>query len=202
MRSLRTRITLMTVLVVILAVVIVSFLSVLFIRTNEHNKSDQLLYLLCDTGKTNLDYYFNSVQKSVAKVSSFVQSDIDGLDDERFSQHMDRVWKYFDTMASKTNGVLTYYYRIDPEVSKNVKGFWYVYDGDDFVEHEVTDITLYDTADTSKLVWFTVPKYERKAIWLPPYITDNLDRRVISYNVPIFYKNTLSTIVVAMEPSW
>ena len=70
-----------------------------------------------------------------------------------------------------------------------------MYDGDEFVEHEVTDITLYDTADTSKLVWFTVPKYEGRAIWLPPYITDNLDRRVISYNVPIYYRGTFVGVV-------
>ncbi|MBO4429670.1 MAG: diguanylate cyclase [Clostridia bacterium] len=195
MRSLRTRITLMTIIVVIVAVVIVSVLSVFFIRNNEHKKADQLLLLLCETGERNLDYYFNSVQKSVAKVATFVTSDLDGLDDERFSRHMERAWEYFDTMASKTNGVLTYYYRVDPEASKNVKGFWYVYDGDDFIEHEVTDITLYDTEDTSSLVWFTVPKYEGKAIWLPPYITDNLGARVISYNMPIYYRGTFVGVV-------
>lgn len=195
MRSLRTRITLMTVIVVIVAVVIVSFLSVIFIRNNEQKKADQLLLLLCEAGERNLNYYFNSVQKSVEKVASFVTSDLDGLDDEKFSQHMERAWKYFDEMASKTNGVLTYYYRVDPTVSENVKGFWYIYNGDDFIEHEVTDITLYDTEDTSKLVWFTVPKYEGKSIWLPPYITDNLDVRVISYNVPIYFRGAFVGVV-------
>lgn len=53
------------------------------------------------------------------------------------------------------------------------------------VEHQVTDITLYDTEDTSQLVWYTVPKATGEAVWLPPYITDNLDVRVLSYNVPI-----------------
>ena len=97
--------------------------------------------------------------------------------------HVERVRKYFDEVAHKTNGVTTYYYRIDPVVSDTVKGFWYTnIDGKGFTEHEVTEITLYDTKDTSKLVWFTVPKYQGESIWLPPYITDNLDKRVISYN--------------------
>ena len=196
MRSLRARITLITVFVVIVAVAIVTLTSVIFIRNNENRKSDQLLLLLCETGERNLDYYFNSVQKSVAKVASFTEADLDGLDDEKFSAHMERVGEYFDEMASKTNGVLTYYYRVDPAVSKNVKGFWYTnLDGEGFVEHEVTDITLYDTEDTSKLVWFTVPKYEGKAIWLPPYITDNLDKRVISYNVPIYWRGEFVGVV-------
>ena len=196
MRSLRTRITLMTVYVVIVAVAAITLLSVFSIRTNEQRKSDQLLLLLCETGEMNLDYYFDSVQNSVAKVASFVESDLEGLTDEELTLHMERVGDYFDEMASKTNGVLTYYYRIDPEVSTKVKGFWYVnLDGDGFVRHTVTDITLYDTSDTTKLVWFTVPKYESKSIWLSPYITDNLNKRVISYNVPIYWRGQFVGVV-------
>lgn len=196
MHSLRTRITLLTVLLIMIAVVIVTLLSVLFIRNNEQRRSDQLLLLLCETGERNLDYYFNSVQKSVARISSYVENDLDGLDDEHLAQHMARAEAYFEETAYKTNGVLTYYYRVDPTVSETVKGFWYTnLDGEGFVPHKVTDITLYDTADTSSLVWFTVPKYTGEAIWLPPYITDNLDVRVISYNVPIYYKSRFVGVV-------
>ena len=185
MRSLRTRFTVLTVLVAFISVSVIAGMSVIFIRSNEQQKSDQLL--LCETGEKNLDYYFNSVQKSVGKVATFVEADIDGTDAKSLEQHTQRVRKYFDEMASKTNGVFTYYYRIDPEVSDTVKGFWYTnLDGEGFVEHKVTDITKYDTQDTSQLVWFTVPKYEGESIWLPPYITDNLNKRVISYNVPIY----------------
>ena len=77
-----------------------------------------------------------------------------------------------------------------------MKGFWYTnLDGEGFIPHEVTDITRYDTQDTSKLVWFTVPKHTGEAIWLPPYITENLDKRVISYNVPIYYKDEFVGVV-------
>ena len=196
MRSLRTKITVMAVCVILLTIVIITTFTVVFIRKTERQKSDQLLLLLCETGERNLNYYFNSVQKSVANVASFVEADMDGLEDDQLERHMDRVWKYFDVMAAKTNGVLTYYYRVDPEVSTKVKGFWYTnLKGDGFVEHEVTDITLYDTSDTSKLVWFTVPKYNREAIWLPPYITDNLDVRVISYNAPIYWRGRFVGVV-------
>ena len=196
MRSLRTRITVMTLCVVIIAVTTVAFLSVVFIRKNERRDSDQLLLLLCETGERNLDYYFNSVQRSVERVASFAEDDIEGLDNVTLGNHVKRVEEYFDEMASKTNGVLTYYYRIDPEVSDTVKGFWYTdLDGEGFREHAVTDITKYDTSDTSKLVWFTVPKYKGESIWLPPYITDNLDKRVISYNVPIYWRGQFIGVI-------
>ncbi len=186
----------MTVCVVVFAVAIITALSAIFIQRTEHRKSDQLLLLLCETGERNLDYYFNSVQKSVGRVESFVEADINGLDDEQLAQHVERARSYFDMMAARTNGVLTYYYRIDPQVSNTVKGFWYTnLDGEGFVEHETTDITQYDTSDTSQLVWFTVPKQNRKSIWLPPYITDNLDRRVISYNAPIVWRDKFVGVV-------
>ncbi len=196
MRSIRTRMTLLTVCMIVITVTSMALLSVFFIRNTEKQKSNQLLLLLCETGERNLDYYFNSVQKSVSKVASFVESDMDGLEDEQLARHMERVRKQFDVMASKTNGVLTYYYRIDPDVSKSVKGFWYTnLDGEGFVEHEVTDISRYDTKDISKLVWFTVPKYEGEPVWLSPYMTDNLDKRVISYNVPIYWRGEFVGVV-------
>lgn len=189
MHSLRTRFTVLTICVVMLAVSSLSLTSILFIRSNEHNKSDQLLLLLCETGEKNLNNYFDGVQKSVTKMANYAESNLHELNDKTLKSHMKYVREYFDEVASKTSGVLTYYYRIDPNISKKVKGFWYTnLDGEGFVEHKVTDITLYDTEDTSKLVWFTVPKSEGKPIWIPPYITDNLNKRVISYNVPIYCK--------------
>ncbi len=196
MRSLRTKITSVTIFVLIVAVVTVTITSVVFLRNNEQRKSNQLLLLLCETGARNLDYYFNGTQKSVAKVASYAEADIDGLDDIKLKAHMERVRKYFGETASKTGGVLTYYYRIDPAVSQKVKGFWYTdLTGNGFTEHEVTDITKYDTEDTSKLVWFTVPKQKGEPIWLSPYITDNLDKRVISYNVPVYFKGKFVGVV-------
>ena len=196
MHSIRTRLTVMMLGVIMAVFVIVMILSAFFIRNSEGRQSEQLLLLLCETGERNLDYYFDSVQNSVGKVSDFAESDLDGLEDRKLSAHVEHVSAYFDEVASKTNGVLTYYYRIDPSVSDQVKGFWYTnLDGRDFTEHEVTDITQYDVEDTSKLVWFTVPKHEGKPIWLPPYITDNLDMRVISYNEPIYYKGEFVGVV-------
>lgn len=196
MRSLRSKITLLTVCITVIAVLVVTVLSVYVIRDPENERSDQLLLLLCETGERNLDYYFNSVEKSVKKIASYTEKDLDGLDDEKLEKHTERIRSYFDQIANKTNGVYTYYYRIDPEISGKVKGFWYTNpEGTDFIEHEVTDISQYDTEDTSELVWFTVPKNTGNAIWLPPYFTEGLDVEVFSYNVPIYWRGTFVGVV-------
>ena len=196
MRSLRTKITIFTVFAIVVAITSVSVIGVIATTRIGTRGTDQLLYLMCQTGKKNLDYYFDSVSRAVDDVSTFIKADLDITDMENFSGHIDRARTFFDKMAHKTNGVLTYYYRIDPTVSTTEKGFWYIdLDGTGFKEHEVTDITMYDTSDTSKLVWFTVPKNTGNPIWLSPYITDNLDVRVISYNTPVYRKGVFIGVV-------
>ena len=126
MHSIKTKITAMTVCAVVLTMVIATALGVKAIRDIGNYNAEQTLLLLCETGHKDLDYYFQNVESSVKTVAAFVQSDLDGVDDEELQAHIDRVSDVFQKLAYNTYGVLTYYYRIDPEVSRNVKGFWYV----------------------------------------------------------------------------
>lgn len=199
MHSIRTKTMLPTALAIVLTTLVTTYLGIHAIRNVSDKSSNQLLLLLCESGEKNLDSYFIGIEKSVDIVSEFAQNDLKGLDASQLQDHIDRVSDVFANTARHTNGILTYYYRIDPDFSKDVKGFWFVdTDGTGFTEHEVTEISLYDTQDTSALVWFTVPKYTGKPVWLHPYITDNLDKRVISYNIPI-YQNKRFVGVIGIE---
>ena len=194
--SIKTKILLMTTCAILVVVLVATFSGILVIRNVGNSSAEQMLFLLCESGEKNLDHYFTSVEQSVEMVSAYVESDLDGLDEAHLQAHLARVDDIFKKLTYKTFGVLTYYYRIDPTVSTTAKGFWYVnLDGEGFREHEVTDITLYDTSDTDALVWFTVPKATGEPIWLPPYITDNLDVRVISYNVPVYYEGQFVGVI-------
>ena len=187
MRSIRTKIAAVTIGAVIITMMIAAAFGVVAIRSTGVSSAERMLLLLCEAGQKNLDASLLDVEQNVQTLSAYVAADLDGLDDRALQAHLDRVSDFFRKVLYKTNGVMTYYYRIDPAVSSEVKGFWFVHtDGEGFEPHEVTDITLYDTEDTSRLVWFTVPKATGKSIWLPPYITDNLDARVISYNTPVY----------------
>lgn len=185
---LKKKSTLVLLCALIISIVIITILSYIAIRNISNNDSDQMLLLMCKSGEKGLDSYLESVELSVNLISAYVEQDLSGLTEDRLAEHLERSKTVFREMAEMTSGVLTYYYRIDPEFSATDKGFWYVnLDGNGFKEHEVTDITLYDTEDTSSLVWFTVPKYNGNSVWLQPYYTDNLDVLVISYNAPVYW---------------
>ena len=188
MYSIRTKITAVTISAIIITMITATVLGVFAIRNIGIHSSEQMLLLLCETGGKNLNSCLEDVEQDVQAISAYVEADLKGLEDQKLQAHLDRVSTFFRKVLYKTNGIMTYYYRIDPEISTNVEGFWFVRSesGNGYEEHEVTDITKYDTDDTTRLVWFTVPKATGKHVWLHPYITDNLDARVISYNMPIY----------------
>ena len=199
MNSLRTKTMLLTVGAVIITVTVLTIIVAFAIKDLGDSSSNQILRLLCETGQRNLNAYFESVEQSVESVSSYAEADLENTPLDELESHLNRARKVFEKTANNTSGVLTYYYRIDPAASSASKGFWYVnLDGEGFREHEVTDITLYDTDDQSALVWFTVPKATGRSIWLPPYNTENLDKYVLSYNVPL-YKDGLFIGVIGIE---
>ena len=196
MTSIRTKVTLLAVCAMIVALGIVTYVGAVSVKNMGNRDADRTLYLMCKTGWMDLESYFNSVEHSVKTVSTLMQGTIEDVTDENLARHVERAGDIFSQLAHQTNGVLTYYYRIDPAISKTVPGFWYVnLDAKGFYEHPVTDITQYDTNDTSKLVWFTVPKATKKGIWLPPYVTDNLAVRVISYNEPVFWHGVFIGVI-------
>ena len=196
MHSIRTKFTLTVVSVILITLSIATAIGVISIKNLGRDDADQMIHLTATTGAMNLEQYFKSVEHSVRTVSTLVSDSFEGMPFEDLDSQVERARNLFGRIAYNTNGVLTYYFRIDPEISEDVKGFWYVYqDGEGFKEHEVTDITQYDTSDTSSLVWFTVPKATGEGVWLPPYYTENLGARVISYNVPVYWKDQYVGVV-------
>ena len=178
----------MTIGAIIITMIIAAAFGMVSIQRLGMSDAERMLRLLCEVGEKNLDDLFENLEQNVQIVSSYVESDLDGLSDEDLQGHLNRVSDVFKRILVNTNGIVTYYYRIDPAVSASVEGFWFVnLDGKGFETHEVTDITQYNTDDTSQLVWFTVPRATGEPVWLKPYITDNLDVRVISYNVPVYF---------------
>ena len=196
MNSMRTKVTLLAVCAMIVSLGIIAFVGAVSVKNLSNRDADRTLYLMCKTGRMDLEAYFNSVEHSVKTVSTLAQGSLEGVSEEELARHVDRAAGIFSQLSHQTNGVLTYYYRIDPAISKTVSGFWYVnLDAKGFYKHEVTDITQFDTNDTSKLVWFTVPKATKKGIWLPPYVTDNLAVRVLSYNEPVFWNGVFIGVI-------
>lgn len=122
MHSIRTKFTFATVMAIIAALSIATIIGVISIRKIGRNDSDQMIHLTCATGALSLESYYDSVEHSVETVSALVSDSFDDMTVDQLDEQVERSRNMFAKVANNTNGVLTYYFRIDPEVSDTVKG--------------------------------------------------------------------------------
>ena len=191
MRSLRLKVTLLNVIAVTVAILVATVIGVLSIASFGHESSEQSLRLLCQEGKNNLTDYFDSIEQSAETVTDLIQDDLADVNLTDLTDHVTRADHFFKNAIKHTQGVATYYYRFDPDVT-NEGGFWYVDsdDGQGLQPHAVTDITA------NECPWFYGPKQDGHADWLLPYKTDSLDDyTVLSYNVPVYKGETFVGVV-------
>lgn len=197
MRSIRSKFTVLIVLAVITSIAAIGIIGVYSIKSYGDETSDELLSLICETRQQTLDTYLNSIEQSVGIVSRYAVEEMNGFEDDEMAAYLDKIEKLFRSVASNTQGTLTYYYRIDPDISDTQDGFWYSrYDRIDFVQAPITDITKYEKDDMEHVGWYYIPKEKGHAVWLEPYKNENLNGvKMISYVAPIYWKNHFIGVV-------
>jgi hypothetical protein len=102
----------------VIALCIASVIGVISMKKLGNSDADKMLDMMCRTGEQNLEVYFESVEKSVAIVSKLVQDSLEDMPFDQLESRVERSRDLFGEVAYNTNGVLTYYFRIDPEISK------------------------------------------------------------------------------------
>lgn len=200
MKSIRSKFTLLMVLAVVVSILAVGITSIVSIKMEEDASAGDQMLLLCQTEQLQLDAYLNSIEQSVQTVFRFAQEDLNSKDsDDILENHLDRVDGIFHSIAENTNGALTYYYRISPEVSETEKGFFFVRKGQSaFSPLALADLTKYDPHDISHVGWYTIPRERGVPSWLDPYYNANLGVRMLSYVAPL-YRHGVFFGVIGMD---
>lgn len=121
------------------------------IRVETNRMSAESLHLICENKKGDLDDYLNSIKQSVNIISRYSTDSLDKIDlvrggvigakgytleeipgrresqrrqmDAYIDRHLELIHNTFQSMASHTNGAAAYYYRINPEITTEDKGF-------------------------------------------------------------------------------
>ena len=195
--------TISSIVVTIIAATVVGGISISNIG---NNSSKELLYLLCENGQKNINSYLNGVEKSVDSLSKGIEYDLNntkresGLNDTSLAEHLERADASFYEAAIATNGVFTYYYRIDPSVSTTNVGFWYQSSDNQnenrYVAKTVTNLNESIDPNDESMFWYSKPKSTGQHWWLDPYNSKNNEEfYVISYNTPIYCDNQFIGVV-------
>ncbi len=198
LRSIRTKFLALTVLSVIVSILAIGLTCIISIKVEEDNNARQQMILLCETKQQEVDAYLNSIEQSVATVSRLATDDLNGGDVD-LDSHLALVERSFASIAGNTNGAMSYYYRIAPEISDTKQGFLYIRSGaSGFTQEPLTDLSAYDADDVSRVGWYTIPKARGVSSWLEPYFNENLGVRMISYVAPI-YRHGVFFGVIGMD---
>ena len=190
MKSIRSRFTFLTTFAVIISVLATIMIFYFPVTGYLRDRTDEVLSLVCAERKEALDSYFNSIEQSVDTVANYAEDDI--AEEADLDAHIAKTEKLFSTIASNTQGTLTYYYRVDPEIAGGDKGFWYQGGkvSGEFRSSDLTEIERYDPGDISRVGWYHIPKETGKPVWIEPYFNENMGVKMISYVVPVYRDGT------------
>ena len=208
MRSIRTKIIILNVVAIATAIITATVIAGVSVAKLGHSNSEEMLRLNCESGQSDLDHCFESVQQCVDFFADKVDDELEFIDEANFDSdlrdHVAEAEASFLEAASDAHGVYNFYYRIDPTTLKTEqnwdtteKGFWYIKEGNEFKSHEVTDISN----EENECRWFHMPKDAGKALWLTPYKTDTILETVLSYNAPV-YKGDKFIGVIGIEVNY
>lgn len=160
------------------------------------------------TGQKKTEEINSTIQKIEQSVDTLSEVAMSNFDYDSFRQSKDYADTYTETVqqavldfANHTNGAVTVYLRYNPNYSNPTSG---VFAQRQSVDSELqcltpTDFSMYDESDVEHVGWYYLPVQAKEAIWMSPYMNENVNIYMISYVVPLFAEDGTSIGVVGMD---
>ena len=160
------------------------------------------------TGQKKTEEINSTIQKIEQSVDTLSEFAMSNFDYDSFRQSKDYADTYTETVqqavldfANHTNGAVTVYLRYNPDYSNPTSG---VFAQRQSVDSELqcltpTDFSMYDESDVEHVGWYYLPVQAKKAIWMSPYMNENINIYMISYVVPLFAEDGTSIGIVGMD---
>ena len=217
MHSIRFRLSAITLAAILISILTVVLTVVFTVGDESDRNATENLTLLCENQRQSLDDYFDSIEQSVEMAANITVDSLDSVAlveggvageyarkngqtpeqaaelDAYLAAHCAQVQKAFSSVANHTNGVVTYYYCISPDISKNVHGFFYSKVGKTgFEEQAPLDARTLDPKDFEHTTWYYTTIQRGRPSWIGPYTAHFLDEMMtVSYITPIYKAGAL-----------
>ena len=217
MRSIRVKIAAITIVAILTSILSVIGTCFFTVELNNDRSSAEMMNLLSRTTQQSLDDYLDSIEQSVEMVANIavdslssmalVEGGVAGSAAKTGGQtpeqakklntylhaHVSKTQDAFSSVASHTNGVVTYYYCIASEISQTEHGFFYSRVGKTGFERQTPlDARTLDPEDMEHTTWYYTPIQRGRPSWVGPYRAHFLGEVwTVSYLVPIYKAGTL-----------
>ena len=217
MHSIRFRLSAITLSAILISIAAVVLMVLLTVGRESDRNATERLTLLCENQRQSLDDYFDSIEQSVEMAANIAVDSLDGVAlveggvageyarthgqtpeqaaelDAYLAAYCARVQAAFSSVANHTNGVVTYYFCLTPEMSKTVHGFFYSMVGrTGFEEQPPLDARRLDPKDFEHTTWYYTTIERGRPSWIGPYTAHFLDEMMtVSYITPIYKAGAL-----------
>lgn len=160
------------------------------------------------TGQKKAEEINSTIQKIEQSVDTLSEVAMSNFDYDSFRQSKDYADTYTETVqqavldfANHTNGAVTVYLRYNPNYSNPTSGIFAQRQSldSDLQCLTPTDFSMYDESDVEHVGWYYLPVQAKKAIWMSPYMNENINIYMISYVVPLFAEDGTSIGIVGMD---
>lgn len=225
LHSIRTKVTFLTSAAILLSVALVGSIAIAIARHEADNRSAELMTLTCSSKCDEINRYLSYAEEGLRTVSRFAYDSLDsevllhsgviGVNgsgrslwgheptdaqqtalDSYFEDYLSQMQVMFNTVAESNPNVLTYYARINPELSRTSSGFWYSRQmRTGFESQPLTDLDGYAPDDMSHVGWYYLPLDRGMPSWLGPYYNINMDKTILSYVIPLYRFGTFIGII-------
>lgn len=215
MHSIRTKLTLSTILAILVSVLSIGFIAIITFSRESTNNAEEQIRLVCEETAGTLNAYLNSISQSVDIISREALNDLDtgdlveygamgctgeetakGVKERKASQqrdldrylkdHLAAVETYFKAAIDYTNGAETYYYILNPELSTET-GLLYTKIGrEEYVSAEMPKVTDYTEEDPGPFSLYYNVLERGEPSWIEIYDDEVLGTKLLSYIVPIY----------------
>ncbi len=217
MHSIRFKLSAITISAILISIAAVVLMVLLTVGRESDRNATEKLTLLCENQRQSLDAYFDSIEQSVEMAANIAVDSLDGVAlveggvageyarthgqtpeqaaelDAYLAAYCARVQAAFSSVANHTNGVVTYYFCLTPEMSKTVHGFFYSMVGrTGFEEQPPLDARRLDPKDFEHTTWYYTTIERGRPSWIGPYTAHFLDEMMtVSYITPIYKAGAL-----------
>ena len=198
MKSILTKVLMVVVLIVVILVGWIVFVSVDHIYTLQNYDSEIAMQYASEAKVRGIDEKLLEIELTTNEVYYYAEQELESIypdflsDRDVRDEYTDRVERLMNSAVVNSKGVLGAYYRYNPDFAGPTEGFFINYDEENGVYTTIppTDISVYDKDDVAHVGWYYEPLKAEHPIWMDTYNNENINKEIISYIIPVYYKDT------------
>ncbi len=204
MKSINSKIITLVFLSVVFNGLIIAIVGLVFSQNIVETDSQTIINLTTESKVQEMNSWLQSIEQSVNLFYDYcneiLPQDETLLSDSNYmNRHINQVSTLLEDAAANTENATTVFYRLYSESFSSDFGIFLVKDKNNAViKMQPTDISLYEKTNRERVAWWYEPIELGKAVWLDPYFNENIERKVISYVIPL-YRNNQAFGVVGMD---